>query len=273
MLTTDVVLSFLPPSMKWAVPFFATIIPLMLAALCMLYTRRGSPLRLIPLLVGVPIFRLAYLTSQDFSTSGFWSGYISSSSFFGFCIIANLLWFKGIDATDVSKLKTSYGYRWGGFPLAFALMINLRGICTPFLAKNTPPWPKWYGLPGSDPKLAGTTRRPAPKTRVWMLRTLVKMAWQAIMIDLVISLPQPKPAIEMFPPGSEWRYFGVSREEWINRMIQAPMNWWVMARLVIDLTYHLSAVVSVLLGIGGPEDWPPMMNRMSDAYTLRHYWG
>jgi hypothetical protein len=44
-------------------------------------------------------------------------------------------------------------------------------------------------------------------------------------------------------------------------------------RTLLDFTYRCFSVVSVVLKLTSPEDWPPLFGSISNAYTLRNFWG
>ena len=40
-----------------------------------------------------------------------------------------------------------------------------------------------------------------------------------------------------------------------------------------EIVHQLHALISVLVGIDDPEDWPPLFGSIKDTYNLRHFWG
>jgi len=43
-------------------------------------------------------------------------------------------------------------------------------------------------------------------------------------------------------------------------------------RFAIDAAYRIPAAVSVAVGMYDPSDWPPLMGRLGEAYTVRRAW-
>ena len=46
-------------------------------------------------------------------------------------------------------------------------------------------------------------------------------------------------------------------------------------RIFLEMTsmHSLAAATTVAIGISRPCDWPPMFGRLSDAYSLKRFWG
>ncbi|CBF82180.1 hypothetical protein AN5283.2 [Aspergillus nidulans FGSC A4] len=148
---------------------------------------------------------------------------------------------------------------------AIGLMGNPRKLNTPREAKNTPPVPKYYT------KSSPTT---IPRGR-FLIRESAIAAWQYLALD-VLALQAAKSALEKKekatvhysqPTDNLWV------EVWIENVIAALVAWFVLSRILISFYYRLLSTISVALGLSSPESFPPLFNKMTDAYTLRNFWG
>jgi hypothetical protein len=148
---------------------------------------------------------------------------------------------------------------------ALGLMVNPRRLNSPREAKNTPPLPRYYTE--SSP----TT---IPRGR-FLIRETAIAAWQYLALD-ILTLQAAKSALdkkekEMLhysqPPES------VCVEVWIEQVIAALVGWFVVSRILISFYYRSLSILFVALGFSSPESFPPLFNKMTDAYTLRNFWG
>ncbi|KAL4812493.1 membrane bound O-acyl transferase family-domain-containing protein [Aspergillus spinulosporus] len=148
---------------------------------------------------------------------------------------------------------------------AVELMASPRKLNTPREAKNTPPFPQYY-----------TKRSPTTVTRGrFLIREIAIAAWQYLALD-VLTLQAAKSALEkkekeMLHSSQTPESPGV--EAWIEPVIAALVGWFVVSRILISFYYRSLSILSVALGLSSPESFPPLFNKMTDAYTLRNFWG
>jgi hypothetical protein len=144
------------------------------------------------------------------------------------------------------------------------LMSTPRGVDTP------------YEIKGLQYSSSGTS-----SSRLRFLAwNLIVILFQYFMIDLVTHQPSPPEDIErMFGPGQELLLFR-------SRDIPAPtladlgihlgvavMAWGPMGACFISIFYRIVAVTSVALSFSGPRQWPSLFGSVTDAYTIRRFWG
>ncbi|EQL38106.1 hypothetical protein BDFG_00490 [Blastomyces dermatitidis ATCC 26199] len=212
------------------------------------YSRKGSLLRIVGFACVAAVQYFFYTSSFTLGNNILYSASLASMSpaLFAHCI--NILFINPIDA--------QHG-------LGISIGLNLRGIGTPWLAKNTPEFPSYYG-----------GRRPGRFT--FLLRQSAIVIWQYLMIDLLEAAgsAQSPEEIQMVQGlGSEFMYLSATKEQLIARIATSLVSNFVMSRMMVDGVARLLSIISVGLRISNPSDWPPLFNSMWDAYTLRNYWG
>ncbi|KAL4733019.1 membrane bound O-acyl transferase family-domain-containing protein [Aspergillus similis] len=148
---------------------------------------------------------------------------------------------------------------------AVELMTTPRKLNTPREAKNTPPPPEYY-----------TKRNPGTITRGrFLIREIAIAAWQYLALD-ILTLQGAKSALEK--KEKEVLHFSETPENswvelWIEQGITALVIWLVVSRILISFHYRSLSILCVALGLSSPESFPPLFNKMTDAYTLRNFWG
>ncbi|PGH36768.1 hypothetical protein GX50_00428 [[Emmonsia] crescens] len=212
------------------------------------YTHTGSLLRTL----GFPCVAIAgyfiYTSSLTFSNSVIYNGTFATTYFVPLVHSINLLFLNPIDAQHVPGISIG---------------LNVRGIGTPWLAKNTPEFPSYYG-----------GRR--PERFAFLLRQTAIVIWQYLAIDLFAtagSLQTPEEVQMLQGPGLEFAYLSATKEQWIARISTSLVTTFIMARMMLDIMARFSSIISVGLGLSNPSEWRPLFNSMWDAYTLRDYWG
>lgn len=147
---------------------------------------------------------------------------------------------------------------------ATRLITSMRAVNTPQQAKNTPSWPAYYAE--KDGKISRTR---------FLTREISIGLWQYLLLD-VCTFVTLKDAMERKESGknvvfgTDWDF---PIEQWVELIILNILGFFVLGRTVISSLYRLSAIVCVSTGLGSVSDFPPPFNSMSDAYTLRNFWG
>ncbi|OAX78874.1 hypothetical protein ACJ72_06815, partial [Emergomyces africanus] len=229
--------------------FFWFLAEILGISLLVQWTSKGSILRI----VGFPCVAAAgyflFTSSLTFSNNAIYNGSLAMVPFIPLVHCINLLFLNPIDPQD-SILGISVGP-------------NLRGISTPWQAKNTPAFPVYYG--GGCPE-----RFP------FLLRQTAIIIWQYLVLDIfgaAGSVQSPEESQMLYGPGSEFAYLSATKEQWIARISTSLVSNFIMSRMMIDSVSRLTSIIFVGLGLSSPSEWPPLFNSMWDAYTLRNYWG
>ncbi|KLJ06626.1 hypothetical protein EMPG_17865 [Blastomyces silverae] len=212
------------------------------------YSRKGSLLRIVGFACVAAVQYFFYTSSFALSNNIVYSASLASMSLALFAHCINILFINPIDAQHAPGISIG---------------LNLRGIGTPWLAKNTPEFPSYYG-----------GRRPGRFT--FLMRQTAIVTWQYLVIDLLEaagSVQSPEEIQMVQGPGSEFMYLSATKEQWIARIATSLISNFIMSRIMVDGVVRLLSILFVGLGISNPSDWPPLFNSMWDAYTLRNYWG
>ena len=238
------------------------------SALLIVSTRKRSPLRL---LWTAPLAYVAYhfcLVASSITTSFTVDSILTGQGMIGLLQCFNLLVIAPVDDEDlidgtVYTSSTAFATKVGS---VFALLINYRGIGTPWQAKGIPPFPNFYMNGGSSTR---------PSRAAYLVRQGLIVAWQCLFLDIVQTSNQdadPEASDRLFGPGSEYMYLHATPEHWVGRFLVGAMAWFGPGRTVLDISSRIFCVLFVALGILNPSSCPPTFGSMADAYTIRGFW-
>ena len=145
------------------------------------------------------------------------------------------------------------------FAFAIALLFGTRGVNTPWQSKNTPPFSSKY------------SSRP-PSRLQFLARRCLTVLLGFLIMDFGTSLHlDPKIfALDTVPFFA--RLSHVTLEETGTKMMNT-LALWVINYAFICFFANCWAVFAVALGVSRPEAWPPGFGNVSDAWTLRMFWG
>ncbi|KAJ5546363.1 hypothetical protein N7494_003948 [Penicillium frequentans] len=173
----------------------------------------------------------------------------------------NILLINPLDRQDLTKVVRNSQSTISYFFAAARALIFTRGFNTPWQVKNVPSQPRYYTRRGMQ----------APSRSRFLLRQTVIFAWQYLALDVIQTLSaQQAPESRELSSKIQWN---VSCGEWAERAGTHLAIWFVVNRLIGDSAYRLLSIASVGFGVDSPSDWPPAWGRMSEAYTLRNFWG
>lgn len=172
----------------------------------------------------------------------------------------NVLLINSLDRDDLSRVArgdTSAYYLLA----ALQILIQTRGINTPWQVKNIPPQPQYYSPLG---------KKNLSRNR-FLFRQSAILAWQYLALDIIRTASvQQAPEQNALSPHVEWN---VPASQWLERAGTHLAIWFVVNRIIGDSAYRLLSILFVGAGIDSPLDWPPLFGRMADVYTLRNFWG
>ena len=144
------------------------------------------------------------------------------------------------------------------------LMCTPRGVHTPYEIKG----------------LQYPSGRTASSPLLFFVWNLAVILFQYFMIDLVTHQPSlPEDVERMFGPGKEFlllRPRDIPPPTLADLGIHlgvALMAWGPMGACFISIFYRIVGVISVTLGFSGPHQWPSLFGSVTDAYTIRRFWG
>ncbi|OJJ49482.1 hypothetical protein ASPZODRAFT_129961 [Penicilliopsis zonata CBS 506.65] len=146
------------------------------------------------------------------------------------------------------------------FCTALRLLLDLRAVGTRWQAKNTPPWPSYFG---TDPN--------PPSQTAFVLRQAAIGLWEYLLLDLIFSQSGRGLPSDDFSSFSS--FINPTHGRWQVRLLSSLAVWLVFGRTLVDVIYRFVSMVAVLSGLTMPDCWPPFFGSMWDAYTLRNAWG
>ena len=233
-----------------------TFIPVLLV----ITTRKGSPLRYLslPCMLWVLSLMLYPVQQPNYVTvslgGGGWIGIITA---------LDMLFLNPKDASDFVDANGKTRGFFSRLQGTLELSNSPRKIKTPREAKNTPEPPMYYTQGGSKVIPRGS----------FLIRETAIAAWQYLVLD-ILTIQSANAALEKQAKlASSETPEASPAEVWIERFIIAIAAWFVTARILISFYYRLVSILLVALRLETPEMFPPMFSRMSDAYTLRNFWG
>jgi hypothetical protein len=144
----------------------------------------------------------------------------------------------------------------------FDSMCSFRDIGTSYEVKGVPPFSS------KDPKYVPTRKR-------ILLKSTLKFCICYLVIDIIESLPKPPNATALYAAKNIpvfTRLDEISLEEIIRRMVGSAVLW-VVLYCALNILQALLCIIFVGSRLDGVEQWRPLMGPLSEAYTVRGFWG
>jgi hypothetical protein len=232
------------------------------AVLLITYTTRTSHFRWMGLGFIAYISYFTFDSAIGFTSNHRDNGVLASVPFLQFCHTANLLFINAIDRKDLPAPKATTD-DFAALPSSLALLFNFRGIGTQWLAKNVPTFPNYY-------------LSQLPDRTSFYIRQLALVVWLYLLGDLITHLgtiPSADEQERLFGEGTEYLFFNATSEQWGARISSSLTTWFLLARVLMSCYYGIASLISITVGLSSPQDWPPAFNSISEAYTLRNFWG
>ncbi|KAH8776175.1 hypothetical protein BGZ57DRAFT_953307 [Hyaloscypha finlandica] len=145
---------------------------------------------------------------------------------------------------------------------AISLLLSARYIGTPWQISKIPHFSK-SNLPY------------IPSRRAFLLRASVVFIITYLLCDSFNLLDRSEATSAAFPAEHEQLFSRLSEVTIKELIARNVATFWFAVVTVLFLTwvYNLFALVSVGSGLCPPAAWPPLFGSLSDAYTLRGFWG
>ena len=137
---------------------------------------------------------------------------------------------------------------WERFKWSFSLVTSPRGI-------------SWAHEPANIPRT-----RTIPRTRLQFLfqKSIVLLKCLALYVFADVAM-QLDPGFTQHGPS----FAHPGRAWYLRPMILAHG---LASRSAIHATYTIAGIVSVMLGLSGPEEWPPFFGSFAEAWSVRRFW-
>ncbi|KAI1120231.1 membrane bound O-acyl transferase family-domain-containing protein [Nemania abortiva] len=141
---------------------------------------------------------------------------------------------------------------------ALSTMINLRGI-------------RWnYEVPHLPKRVTVGQRESRLR---FLLLQLIDIGWMLLMTDLLSQLGLKlffvNPATKSLYLSSKFLSIRSSDTLW---SIVKAFVFGAGPYFFINTQYLFCSILAVALGLGDPEDWPPLFGKLSEAWTVRRFW-
>ena len=140
--------------------------------------------------------------------------------------------------------------------------ISSRYISSPYQARNVPPYST------SDPSYI-------PSRRVFLLQRVATFLISYVLTDLLVRVSQSYRNHIVF--GKSYVPFYTRRDEVTAEevliRVGTTIGFWLGAYTSIQAYHSATGLIAVASGLLDPADWRPMFGSLSNAYTLRGFWG
>jgi hypothetical protein len=114
----------------------------------------------------------------------------------------------------------------------------------------------------------------------FLLCTLAIVAAKYLVLDLMtFHPPSPEDTQRLFGEGKEYLLFRshslppVTVQDILTNLGVTFLGWGPIGSWFIEVHYRVLSLVSVGLGVSSPHQWPPLFGFITEAYTLRRFWG
>jgi hypothetical protein len=150
---------------------------------------------------------------------------------------------------------------WARYLAAWKSLWDMRGIRTK---------PPTQNIPASD---CSKHSQMSSSRLKFLLHRCAKFVFKYLILEVLAISPPPKP--EDFAAAKEpffSRLRSINGEELAIRIF-STVGFWVNMYLFISVLYDVLTVFHVGLGIDPPHAWPPAFGNISEAYSVRQFWG
>ena len=151
---------------------------------------------------------------------------------------------------------------WERMRFGFNVTLSPRQVNTPFQVKNVPPW-------------SCQDRSYVPSRASFLRRTAMRTAMCYLLVDLCSLGADPENNAALFSATKVpllTRLGQVDSQELVVRIF-ASLMLWLNVVCIFYIFHGLVVFVAVASGISKVKDWPPPFGSLSDAYTVRKFWG
>lgn len=157
-----------------------------------------------------------------------------------------------------SQHRTTWQRLWFGFNAT----LSPRQLNTPYQVKNVPAW-------------SSTDLEYIPSRENFLWRTAINVSLNFVIVDLCSLGAQPERNAIMFSRDnigffSRLEYLGT---EEVTIRVLASLVLWLNIYCIFRVIYDLLSFLAVGSGISEVQDWAPPFGSLSEAYSVRRFWG
>ena len=259
-------------------PLFLDIIQITTTALVVGFTTANSCVRLLalPLVLGIPWYVLP--RCRERVQGDIWSGIIGSTSVFHCLTYVDLAlrskWCFESHGPSVpvysaqSSRQVKQASNAGRSTLAdrlyfgFSSALNARMIGTPWQVKGVPPF-------------LTKDNTFVPTRSQFLLRTCLRLLTAYLVLDLLTAWGDLDKNPVIYSPDliPLFRRVGeVTVEQLVIRLI-TTIALWTSIYCIMTILYSVVSLIAVLSDASEARSWPPVYGSLSNAYTIRRFWG
>ena len=151
---------------------------------------------------------------------------------------------------------------WQRLRFGFSVTFNPRQLNTPYQVKNVPHWS--YGE---------SQQIPSQEDFLW--RTAINIFLSYVIVDLCSLGAQPEQNAVLFSDdkvGLFARLDSPSPQEIVIRVLSSLIVW-LNIFCILRIFHGLLSFLAVGSGFNEAKDWPPPFGLLSEAYSVRRFWG
>ena len=266
-------------------PLFFDIIQITTIALVVGFTFAKSRVRLLALPLVLSIPRYVVPRCRERVQGDIWSGIVGSTSVF-YCLtyidlaLLGKWCFESHGPSDPSqslhfakssrqvKQDSNAWHTPGRSSLAdrlhfgFSSAFNPRMIGTPWEVKGVPPF-------------SAKDNTFVPTRAQFLLQTCLRLLTVYLVLDLLTAWgdPDKNPVTYSLDLVPFFRRLGeVTVEQLVIRLI-TTIALWTSIYCIMTILYSVVSLIAVLSGASEARSWPPVYGSLSNAYTIRRFWG
>ena len=151
---------------------------------------------------------------------------------------------------------------WGRLRFGLSVTLNPRLVNTAYQVKNVPRWSQ--GEP-----------QQVPSRGHFLGRTALIVFLNYLAVDLCSLAAQPERNVSLFSDEKvaffrRWNSLGL--EEIVIR-VSASLILWLNIYCIFRIFHGLIVLLAVGSGFSNVQDWPPPFGSLSEAYSVRRFWG
>jgi hypothetical protein len=135
----------------------------------------------------------------------------------------------------------------------------------------------FFSLREARPMKSTELKEPKPvlSRAGFLLRTSCSLILCCLVVDLFSVASSTVPDAALFSPEAipVFRNLGSVSVQALLFRVASTLGFWFCARLVNQVRVDIVALVTVALGFWDADSWSPLFGSISEAYTIRRFWG
>ena len=168
------------------------------------------------------------------------------------------------DETQTRSRNSSWSEIRERLRFGYLVKTSYRNEGTPWVVKNTPPFSS------KDPNFV-------PSRKAFCLQKLAVIVFTYLFVDILSQASKPlEENAQLYSSGKVRIFTGdgsnLTTEQIFIRLMTVVL-YWICTALVINAVCSTYAILSVALHIKDVKHYPPNFGSVSEAYTIRGFWG